>query len=123
MKVLICGSRTMGWEHLQMVIDVLRSLDPKPTLIINGKARGADTIGKAAGVFIGCAFADFPADWKLGKVAGHLRNQQMLAQGPDLVLAFHSVRGISPGTRDMVSLAKAAGVSVKVITYEDSKKE
>ena len=61
---------------------------------------------------------EFPADWKTyGKKAGHIRNQQMLDQNPDLVVAFHPDTGITPGTRDMVTRANAKGTPVKIFTY------
>lgn len=44
--------------------------------------------------------------------AGHRRNQEMADAGADLVLAFPI--GKSPGTRDMIKRAQAAGLRVEV---------
>jgi len=109
----------MPWDQQSLVLDVLRDLDPKPTLLIEGGARGADQIAKVIAIFIGVPVQEYPADWKAyGKRAGHLRNQQMLDQNPDLVIAFHPVTGITPGTRDMVTRAQTKGTPVKIYTYE-----
>ena len=105
-----------------MVLDVLRCLPTKPTLLIHGGARGADTIAKVIAIFIGIPVQEFPADWKTyGKKAGSIRNQQMLDQDPDLVIAFHPRTGITPGTRDMVTKALAKGTPVQIHPYEEPK--
>jgi hypothetical protein len=109
----------MPWDEQNLVLNVLRDLDVKPTLIIEGGARGADRIAKVIAIFMGIPVQEFPADWKTyGKKAGHLRNQQMLDENPDLVIAFHPSTGITPGTRDMVTRAQAKGTPVQIHTYE-----
>ena len=110
----------MPWELQDLVLETIRGLDPRPTLIIEGAARGADVLGKVAAIWLGIPWQEFPADWTThGKRAGHIRNQQMLDEGkPDLVLAFHPVTGCTPGTRDMIQRAQQAGVPVRVVTYE-----
>lgn len=59
----------------------------------------------------------YPADWeKYGKVAGPIRNQQMLDEGkPDVVYAFTDDLSNSRGTADMCRRANKAGVPVYVI--------
>ena len=124
MKVLVCGSRTMPWKLQELVLETIRGLDPRATLIIQGAARGADTFGKIAAIWLGVPWQEFPADWKKhGKAAGSIRNQQMLDEGkPDMILAFHPVSGCTPGTADMIRRAVAAGLPVKVVTYDDNPK-
>lgn len=59
-----------------------------------------------------------PANWKLhGKMAGPIRNQDMLDRNPDieLVVAF----GGDAGTSDMVSRSIAAGLSVIRVHNEE----
>lgn len=120
MRVLICGSRTMPWSCLDLVIQTVRALETKPTVIIEGAARGADTLARVCAIYEGIQVEEYRADWKThGKAAGPIRNQQMLDSKPDLVIAFHPTSGITPGTRDMVSRASMAGVPVKVVTYDD----
>jgi hypothetical protein len=61
----------------------------------------------------GAEVVEYPADWKRhGRRAGYLRNEQMLAAGPDLVVAFH--RDSSRGTAHTISLARKAGIDVVV---------
>lgn len=56
-----------------------------------------------------------PADWKrFGRAAGVLRNTAMLADRPELVIAFPGGKG----TADMVRKAKAAGLEVIVVPSE-----
>lgn len=58
----------------------------------------------------------YPADWdQFQKRAGYIRNQQMLDEGkPHLVVAFHSNLQDSKGTRNMVEIARKAGVDTHV---------
>jgi hypothetical protein len=108
----------MPWHFLDLVMQTLRDLDVRPLTIIQGGARGADTLAKVAAIYDGHEHYEFPADWATyGKKAGHLRNQQMLDQNPDLVIAFHPDTGITPGTRDMVTRAQTKGTPVKIVTY------
>ena len=46
--------------------------------------------------------------------AGPIRNQRMLDEGPDAVIAFHTNLAESHGTLDMVTRARKAGVPVWV---------
>ena len=61
----------------------------------------------------------FAADWdKHGKAAGAIRNREMLKKGqPNLVIAFHTALQQSKGTRDMVELAKKAGIETFVFPH------
>lgn len=109
----------MPISQAQFVMDALWGLDPKTVTIIAGGAPGADSLANLAAVKLGLPIIVFKAEWdKYGKSAGPIRNQQMLDQKPDLVVAFHSTLGITPGTLDMVTRAQRAGVPVKILTYE-----
>lgn len=44
----------------------------------------------------------------------------MLKLGADLVLAFHDDLESSSGTKDMLTIARKAGVPVEVIGHEES---
>ena len=116
MKLLVCGSRTMPRDQLNLVMAEIEILKPKS--IICGGAKGADTLAAFAATLLRIPCEEFPADWdKHGKAAGPIRNQQMMEEKPDQVLAFHHVSGITPGTKDMVTRAVLAKVPVKVVTY------
>jgi len=114
MIVLICGDR--NWTDRQKVADRLATL-PQGTTIIHGACRGADQIAGEEASKRGFTVKEFPADWsKYGKMAGPVRNSQMLAEKPDLVLAFHPDIEGSKGTGDTVRKARTARIMVEVIT-------
>jgi hypothetical protein len=123
-RVLVCGDR--NWTARGPIWDALFELyyapNSLPFVVIEGRARGADTIAgdwaDQAGKIHGVEHLRFPANWNLyGKAAGFIRNQRMLTEGnPDLVLAFHANLEHSKGTKDMVARARKVGVAVRVVT-------
>lgn len=113
MLILICGSRE--WYSHTAIKRELVKYDPTTDVIIHGCARGADTIAGQCASEYRFKVLRYPANWaKFGKAAGPLRNQLMLDQNPDLVLAFHEDIANSKGTGDMVRRAKLKGVRVEV---------
>lgn len=120
MRVLICGDR--NWTDKGAILHELRLLveDAEGQVtVIDGMARGADTLGFQCGQELGLQYERYPAQWdKYGRAAGPIRNQQMLDEGqPDLVVAFHDNLDASKGTKDMVTRARKAGVQVVVISH------
>lgn len=114
MRVLICGSR--DYPDYSLVFQELRKIS-NVSVVIQGCARGADTIAATVAKSLDIPVESYPADWKKhGLAAGPIRNRQMLTEGkPDLVLAFATkTLTESKGTRNMVEQARAAGVEVKV---------
>lgn len=111
MRVLVCGGR--DFQDARGLFASLDGLVPRPTLIIQGGAFGADALASEWAYKRDVLERQFPADWKRhGRAAGPIRNQQMLEKGkPELVVAFPG--GI--GTADMVRRARAAGVRVLVV--------
>jgi hypothetical protein len=106
-RVLVTGGR--GYTDQEVIWGALADLEPSE--IIEGGARGTDGYARGFSVNVmGKKPTTFPADWDTyGKQAGRLRNTKMLAESkPDFVLAFPG----GNGTADMVSKAKAAGVTV-----------
>ncbi len=119
MKILVCGDR--NWSNRQFIYGYLYRLTKfeyrDRIVIIEGEARGADTMARDWAELNGVKFEPYPADWKLhGKAAGPIRNRQMLSAKPDMVIAFHNDIGSSKGTRHMVTIARAAGIPVTVVT-------
>jgi hypothetical protein len=110
MKVLITGSRNWtDYARIEQVIDAL----PWDAEIIHGAARGADAIAGGFAAARGLKVTAYPADWKrYGNAAGPIRNDQMLALQPDLVLAFWN--GYSTGTLHTINGARALGIKVRV---------
>lgn len=62
-----------------------------------------------------------PAMWgRDKKAAGAIRNRKMLRLGAELVIAFHDdLEGRSRGTKDMVGIARKAGVEVEWWRHAD----
>ena len=114
MKVLVCGSR--DWLDIEPIRKELSAL-PKDSIIIHGAARGADTLADQVAVELGLKVKVFPASWhRYGRAAGPIRNQKMLEEHPDLVLAFCHDLTKSKGTADMIRRARLAKVKVKVVS-------
>lgn len=124
-RVLVCGSREFADKKLlyntldeyvqrEGLIgepDEYGNFLPNGLTIINGKARGADLLSSDWAIINWVPLEEYPADWKhYGKAAGHIRNQQMLDTGIDVVIAFPV--GEARGTRHMMKIAKEAGVPV-----------
>lgn len=109
LRLLVCGDR--NWTDGDFIYDMMVDFSQEVT-IIEGGARGADTLARRAAEYIGLAVIEFPADWNHnGVAAGPIRNRQMLTDGkPDVVWAFHDNIEDSKGTIDMLLLAKHAKV-------------
>jgi len=117
MKILICGDRK--WTDEQKIIDVLFPYVFKNPTIIHGAAKGADTIGGRIAKVYNLRVNPYRSDWsKHGKSAGPIRNRDMLKLNPDVVLAFHNNLDESKGTKDMISIAREAGIEVKVFSSD-----
>lgn len=121
LRILITGSRR--WSDRQVIAEALAAQlrdhrDRNPITLVHGGARGADSI--ADRIWRQWAFvADLAepevheAHWaRHGCAAGPLRNAEMVAAGADICLAFPI--GPSPGTRDCIARAEAAGIPVVI---------
>lgn len=108
-RVIVCGGRDFS-----DTVAVARALDSlhaeRPIgVVFHGNAAGADRAAHWWAYSRKVKVFPVPAEWsKYGKRAGPIRNQHMLGQSPDLVVAFPGGRG----TADMVKRARAAGVEV-----------
>ena len=123
MKVLVCGDR--NWSDYNLIYKALK--DVSAVTIIEGGARGADTMAGHAAVELGMTVANgrlkvYPAQWhdsqgRYRRWAGPERNKfQYDVEQPDLVLAFHDNLDNSKGTAHMVRYATSQGC--KVIVYD-----
>lgn len=106
MRVLVCGGRSYrDWDTFLRVMEKVN-----PSFIISGGANGADSMAYHYAKVKGLGHSIRPANWnKYGKSAGMIRNEEMLEDRPDQVIAFPGGKG----TENMVELAKKAGISVK----------
>ncbi|MCK5012953.1 MAG: DUF2493 domain-containing protein [Candidatus Omnitrophica bacterium] len=115
MKILICGDR--HWTDETVIAETLFPYAMSYPIIIHGGARGADTMGETIAERFSLRTTSFRAQWsRYGNSAGVIRNREMIKAKPDLVLAFHNDIENSKGTKDMIKIAKEAGIEVRVIT-------
>jgi len=127
MKVIIAGGRNFAnYTLLCEKCDKFLINQGDSVEIVSGGQRtkgengeddyGADYLGEIyAERARKCKLTIFPADWdKYGKAAGSIRNKEM-AEYADSLIAFWD--GKSKGTKNMIDLAIAHGLSVRVITY------
>ena len=126
MRVLLSGSRT--WDDaatirqaLEAVADsAIRANIPMVTIVHGACPNGADEIADQwvrwyRGETLVLA-ERHPALWsKFGKRAGMVRNEQMVAKGADLCLAF--IRDNSPGATHCAELAAEQGIPMRLFRY------
>ena len=115
MKVLVTGDR--NWRNKDRIREILSALDDVEC-VVEGEARGADTLAREVATDLGIEVHGYHAQWdKYGRSAGPVRNRQMLNdEKPDLVIAFHNDICHSKGTRDMVLYARSKGVATRIYT-------
>lgn len=112
-RVLVTGSRnltdgTLVWDALDAEL-----AERGEIIVVHGGARGADQAADAWAFSTNNASETHPANWGLGKIAGHIRNQEMVNLGADVCLAFPMFG--SRGTWDCVRRAEHAGIPVRII--------
>lgn len=117
LKALVTGDR--NWKDKSLIRDVLASLPPGST-VIQGGARGADSLAYSAARELNLKIETYAANWEnYGRAAGPIRNRQMLDEAePDVVLAFHDDIGTSKGTANMVRQALKRGIKVILYTHD-----
>lgn len=125
-RILICGGRDFGLTEKERYfinhsIDTYLNVSDENMLgdhciIVTGAAKGVDRVGSDYAVTSWKELEEYPANWDLhGRSAGPIRNQQMLATGIDVVLAFPGGRG----TDHMKKIARQAGVEVIEYVFDD----
>lgn len=120
-RILVCGGRDFfDKEFVNRYLDSIKSKLSPDAIIIDGEAKGADTLAYEWAKSRGYKSLRFPAKWddlnhpeaiikinKFGKEynvnAGFIRNKQMLDEGqPDLVIAFPGGNGTENMIRQSV---------------------
>ena len=122
-KVIIAGGREFkDYNLLKTKVDYYLSNAVKKgykIIIVSGTARGADKLGEKYAKERGYEIAYFPANWKLGKRAGYLRNEEMSTYAKDgnngALICFWD--GMSKGSKHMIDIAKKNGLHVRVVNY------
>ncbi len=102
-----------NWKDRALIKRHLSKL-PSDTIIIEGAAKGADSLAKSVAEELSFEVRDYPANWATHhKAAGPIRNRQMLyAEDPDRVIAFHNDIEGSKGTKDMITISHKEGKPV-----------
>jgi hypothetical protein len=109
-RIAIVGSR--DFKPANMIVEYVDTLRETRSVVVSGGARGVDTLAEQAAVRIGLPTIILRADWdKLGKRAGYVRNQALVAVA-HRVVAFWD--GVSRGTKHTIDIATKAGLPVDV---------
>jgi hypothetical protein len=110
-RLLVCGGR--DFTRRVLLFKTLDDLHAQHQFrdFIQGGARGADALAKLwAKTHPEIVRWECRANWTAyGNAAGPIRNTKMLTWLPDLVVAFPTG---GPGTADMMTKARSAGVPV-----------
>lgn len=134
MRIMITGSRVLEysadnfknmWELESAIADWLRPLDlwndeyGMPSglveILVGDCPSGADLIAREWAINNFVVFREFKADWREhGPAAGPLRNRAMVAEKPDVCLAFPLVLDSWSGTMQAMFTADKAGIPVYV---------
>jgi hypothetical protein len=108
MKTIIAGSRTI--ENYRLVENAAKECGWKITEVVNGLARGVDSLGGKWAKENKIPVKEFPAEWgTFGKRAGFIRNEQMAKYADALILIWD---GESRGSSMMLQIAKATGLKI-----------
>ena len=117
MRLIVAGGRefTNFYVARKTICGVLLHTSFDDVVVVNGGARGADTMGKKFADTYDIRSKLFPANWdKFGKRAGYMRNEQMAEYGTHLI-AFWDEK--SKGTKHMIKRAQAWGIFIAVFDY------
>lgn len=118
MRILVTGTRSpLSPAMASTVTETLREAvrGKADVVIVHGACpTGVDDFVDGAAKLWCIAVERYPADWEAhGRMAGPIRNSQMVRLGADLCLAFP--HGASRGTRGCAELAMRAGIPTKVV--------
>jgi hypothetical protein len=99
------------------LLDAINRSNFEITGVINGKAKGVDTLASRYALENNIALEEYPVsqeEWnQYGKRAGPMRNTRMLNKSnPDAILAIWD--GESTGTGDMITKGIKAGIIVRI---------
>jgi len=117
-NVLICGDRY--WNDKELLSQHLNRFVNTSTLFISGGCSGADLLAEKYANEYNIPIKVYYANWsKYGRAAGPIRNDEMLKENPNLVIAFHSHLEQSKGTADTIKKALAKNIPVWLVVSKD----
>jgi len=113
MKLIIAGNRDIkDYDVVKEAINCLLAQGLIITTIIDGAARGVDTLASRYALEHNIENIRIHAEWKLyHQGAGPIRNQKVAEMG-DALLAIWD--GKSRGTKNMIACARKKGLSVYI---------
>ena len=118
-SLAIIGSR--DFDDYDLLKEEIGKL-PKPSLIVSGKAKGADSLGEVYAAEFGIPTKIFPALWRpngeggdFDKGAGMKRNVSIV-ENADAIIAFWD--GVSSGTLNSINLSIMKKKFLKIVYYK-----
>ena len=119
MRTIIAGSRTV--HRIKDISDAVYFSKFKPTVILSGGAKGADSLGEEWAAELKIPIEIYPADWeRYGRGAGFKRNALMASKADALIAVWDAQ---SRGTKHMIQTATALKLQVYVYTVKDWKSD
>ena len=124
MKCVIAGSRSLGTtsDGGQMTLNECQWMEQmftecewsdRITEIVSGTAKGVDQLGEQLAEKLNLELTKFPANWSMGRGAGHIRNADM-AKYADIAIVYWD--GHSKGSKNMIYQMKKLGKPCVVYT-------
>lgn len=117
-RLLVYGGR--DFRDRQLVYAVLDEEHARAPIavVIHGAAKGTDSLADAWASERGVERESYRAEWeKVGRIAGPLRNAEMISAGPSDAVEFPGGRG----TRDMHKRVVANRIQLRVVAGKESK--
>lgn len=111
MRTIVAGSREF-FDYTK-VKEALDSLDPRPTAILSGTARGADRLGERYALEHSIPLERYPADWRNNKKSAGIKRNLKMAEKAERLVAFWD--GRSTGTHNMIDTARVLHLQVTVV--------
>lgn len=116
--ILVTGSRE--WDYIDTINEALSSYDTENTLMVVGDAKGADRIATELWLSRGGECKIFKPDWSKGRVAGILRNKEMI----NYVIESDFISNVTvlgfnlgtPGTTHTITHSRKLGLHVMEYT-------
>lgn len=119
MKTIIAGSRDLTDYVLFCDVMVKSGMKNYISEVICGMAPGVDLMGKRWAEYYQVPVREFPASWDLlGKMAGPVRNKEMVNYGDALIAILHKD---SKGTLNCIQQAMNKPLKHIYIHYVDGK--
>ena len=117
MITIIAGTRTINnYRLLKHEITKAEKDGIEITEVVSGGCMGVDELGEKYARVMEIPLHVFHAEWRTrGKAAGPIRNSQMVEFADALIAIWD---GKSPGTRNIIKQARAAGLKIHMAVQE-----